>query len=329
MSGVNRTLAALATTLLALSLGACSNGGDIASVNGHGISKADFDSQLESTPVARGTLQQLVQEQLLEQYAQQNNITVSDDDIKAKEDELKANFPNGSWDDMLKARGLTEDQVHKLLRQQIILDKAVGKDIKISDKDVQDYFNKNHASFDKPEQARARHILVPDLATANKVEADLKGGADFAAEAKKYSQDPGSKEKGGELGFFRRGQMVPAFDQAAFSLPVNKISEPIKSPFGYHIIQVEERTPGQKATLANTKDKIVETLRQQQEAPLIQPFLMSLQQKASITINDSRFDGLFPSPQPSANASATSAATDANASPAASAAASPAASSSP
>lgn len=327
MSSVNRTIAALASAVFVLGLSACANGGgDIATVNGQGISKADFDSQLESTPVARGTLQQLVQEQLLNQYAQQNNITVSDDEIKVKEDELKANFPNGSWDDMLKARGLTEDQVHKILRQQIILDKAVGKDIKISDKQVEDYFNKNHASFDKPEQARARHILVQDQATAQKVEKDLKGGADFAAEAKKYSVDPGSKEKGGDLGFFRRGQMVPAFDQAAFSLPINKISDPVKSPFGYHIIQVQERTPGQKATLANTKDKIVSTLRQQQEAPLIQPFLLSLQQKATIDVKDPRFQGVFPSPAPSSAASATSAS---SAAPAASAAASPAASSSP
>ena len=316
MPNAFRLVAGFATALLAAStLTACASGGSVATVNGSPISKAQFDNKLESSPAALGTLQQMVREVLLTQYAQQNNITVSDADITKREDELKANFPAGQWDDMLKARGLTEDDVHNALRDQIIIDKAVGKDIKISDAQIKQYFDKNHAAFDKPEQVRARHILVADLATANKVEADLKAGKDFAAEAAKYSIDPGSKDKGGELGFFRRGQMVPAFDKAAFSLPVNQISAPVKSPFGYHIIQVEEKQPGQIATLANTHDRIESMLRQQQEAPLIQPFLMGLQQKANIQVTDPRFQAAFPTQPPAASAAPNAAAPAASTSP--------------
>jgi foldase protein PrsA len=317
MSKAHRIIAGLATVFVAATLTACGAGsGSIATVNGQAISKSDFDNKLEGSPSARGTLQQMVQGVLLDQYAKNNNITVGDDEIAKKEDELKANFPSGSWDEMLKSRGLTETDVKNLLREQIIIDKALGKDVKITDAQIKQYFDKNHAAFDKPEQVRARHILVADLPTANKVESELKSGKDFGAVAKQYSIDPGSKDKGGELGFFRRGQMVPAFDKEAFSLPVGKISEPVKSPFGYHIIQVEERQPGQKATLDNTKDRIASMLRQQQEAPLMQPFLMGLQQKATITVSDSRFEGLFPSPAPSAAAEATSAAPAAAGSPA-------------
>ncbi|MDE2482458.1 MAG: peptidylprolyl isomerase [bacterium] len=315
MPNVHRLVAGLATVLLAASLSACASGGSVATVNGTPISKAEFDNKLESSPAALGTLQQMVREVLLDQYATQNNITISDDDIKKAEDELKANFPTGSWADMLKARGLTENDVHTFLRDKLILDKALGKDAKVTDAQIKEYFDKNHAAFDKPEQVRARHILVADLATANKVEADLKAGKDFAAEASKYSIDPGSKDKGGELGWFRRGQMVPAFDKAAFSLPVNKISAPVKSPFGYHIIQVEERQPGVKATLANTHDRIEDMLRQQQEAPLMQPFLAGLQQKANIQVSDPRFSAAFPSPPPSQPATTTSAAPAASSSP--------------
>ncbi len=314
MSKAHRILAGLATALLAGTLVACSGGGTIATVNGQAISQASFDSKLEGSPAARGTLQQMVQEALIEQYAKNNNINVTDADIAAREDQLKANFPNGSWGDMLKARGLTEADVHNALREQIILDKAVGGSVKVSDAQISAYFAKNHAAFDKPAQVDARHILVPDLATANKIEAQLKAGAKFSALAKQYSMDPGSKDKGGELGWFRRGQMVPAFDQAAFSLPVGKISAPVKSPFGYHIIQVEKRQPGVKATLANTHDRIADLLRQQQEAPLIQPFLAGLQEKATITVNDPRFAGLFPSPPPAA-APAASVAPAASSSP--------------
>jgi foldase protein PrsA len=307
MSKVDRIAAGLATVLLAASLTACSSGGAIATVNGQAISKADFDAKLESSPAALQTLQQMVREMLIEQYAQKNNITITDADIASREDTIKANFPPGSWNDMLKSRGLTEDDVHKLLREQAIIDKAVGKGITITPAQVKAYFDKNHAAFDKPEEVQARHILVADLATANKVEADLKAGKDFAAEAAKYSIDPGSKEKGGELGLFRHGQMVPAFDKAAFSLPAKVISAPVKSPFGYHIIQVESRTPGMTATLANTTDKITDTLRQQQEAPLVQPFLMDLQTKANIQVSDPQFQSAFPTPEPSAPAASATA----------------------
>jgi parvulin-like peptidyl-prolyl isomerase len=298
MSNLNRIAAAVATLLLASSLAACAGGGNVATVNGQSISKADFDAKLESSPVAVSTLQQMVREILLQQYAQKNNITVTDADIAKIEDQYKANLPPGQWADMLKSRGLTEDDVHRLISDQVIIDKAVGSNIKISDAQIKDYFEKNHAAFDKPAQATARHILVADLKTAQKVEADLKAGKDFATEARTYSIDPGSKDKGGELGPIRHGQMVPAFDAAVFSLPVGVISAPVKSPFGYHIIQVESRDPGQKATLANSHDKIADLLRQQQEAPLVQPFLADLQGKANIQISDPRFAAAFPTPEP-------------------------------
>jgi foldase protein PrsA len=306
MSKAGRVVAGLATLLLAASITACSGGGSIATINGQSISKADFDAKLEGSPAALSTLQQMVREILIEQYAQKNNITVTDADIASREDQIKANFPPGTWDDMLKSRGLTEDDVHKLLRDQIIIDKAVGKNINVSDAQIKAYFDKNHAAFDKPEEIQARHILVADLKTAQKVEGDLKAGKDFATEAKTYSIDPGSRDKGGELGLFRRGQMVPAFDKAAFSQAVGVIGPPVKTPFGYHIIQVEKRTPGVQATLANTRDKIADMLRQQQEAPLVQPFLTDLQNKANIQISDPRFAAAFPSPGPSGAAAPAS-----------------------
>lgn len=320
MSKAPRLAVGLAGLLMGTSLVACSGGGAVATVNGQPISQQTFYNRLTQSPVARTVLQQIVQETLIEQYAKNNNITVSDSEIDARENQIKANFPSGTWDEMLKARGLTETDVRAALREQIILDKALAKDVTITPAQIRDYFNKNHASFDKPEQVSARHILVPNLALANQIEADLKAGQNFADLAKRYSTDPGSKDKGGDLGTFRRGQMVPAFDKYAFSAPIGQISPPIKSPFGYHIIQVQSRTPGQRATLASATPQIVETLRQQQEAPLIQPFLQSLQQKADIKVNDPTFAGLF-APAPGAAGAAPPAA----ASPAATAAASPAA----
>ncbi len=304
MSKALRVLAGFASLLLGVSLAACA-GGAIATVNGQPISQSAFTAKLEASPVARGVLQQMVQNALIMQYAKSHHITITDQEVQQKENDLKQNFPNGSWSEMLKARGLTEADVKQALTEQLILTKALANQVTISPTQVQQYFAKNHAAFDVPAEVQARHILVPDLATANKVEALLKKGGNFAALAKQYSTDPGSKDKGGELGWFRRGQMVPSFDKAAFSLPVGQISQPVKSPFGYHIIQVQARKPGVTATLANSQQKITDLLQQQQEAPLIQPFLQQLQAKANIQINDPRFADLFPTPPPQAAPAAT------------------------
>jgi foldase protein PrsA len=317
MSKALRITVGLAGLLLGTSLAACSGGSPVATVNGQPISRSSFNQRLEASPMGRTVLQQLVQETLIDQYAKNNNLNVTDAEIDAREAQIKANFPSGSWDEMLKARGLTEADVRSALREQLILDKALAKDVTVTPAQIKDYFNKNHATFDKPEQVTARHILVPNLALANQVEADLKSGQSFESLAKKYSTDPGSKDKGGDLGTFKRGQMVPAFDKYAFSAPIGQISPPIKSPFGFHIIQVESRTPGQRATLASATPQITDTLRQQAEAPLIQPFLQGLQQKATIVVNDQQFAGLFATPAPPAAAPSAAASTAASPAPAA------------
>lgn len=308
MSKAHRLVAGIATAMLTITLTACGGGGgSVATVNGQAISRTDLDNKLEGSPAARGVLQNMVMSTLIDQYAQQHNITVTPAEISKIEDQYKSQYPGDQWNELLKARSLTEQDVQDLIRRQIIVDKAVGSNINISEKQIKDYFDKNHAQFDKPAEARARHILVPDAKTAAKVEADLKAGKDFASEAKQYSTDPGSREKGGELGWFRKGAMVPSFDAYAFSAPIGKISQPIKSAFGYHIIQVEERKPAQKATLASTHDQIQQMLRQQQESPLLQPFYQQLQQNAKIDVSDPRFQGIFPTPAASAPAAATAA----------------------
>ncbi|MGZ3499099.1 MAG: peptidylprolyl isomerase [Vulcanimicrobiaceae bacterium] len=310
MPKAHRLLAGVVTVLLTVSFAACSgSSGSIATVNGQAISRSQFDQQLESSPSSRQVLQQMVTNSLLDQYAKQNNITITDADIAKVENQYKSQYPNGEFDQLLKARGMTEADFRNLIRPQLIVDKAVGSNIKVSDAQIKAYFEKNHAAFDTPDEVKARHILVPDLKTAEKVEADLKSGKDFAAEAKQYSQDPGSKDKGGDLGYFRRGQMVPAFEKYAFTAPIGKISPPIKSPFGYHIIQVEDRKTGKKASLADVHDQIATTLRQQQEAPLVQPFIQGLLQKANIQVNDPRFQGMFPTPAPGGNAAPAPAST--------------------
>lgn len=327
MSKAHRLVAgAFAASLLTVSLAACGgggNGGSVVTVNGQSISHGQLDKELENSPAARSTLQQMVMNDLIDQYGKDHHVNVTQADIAKVENRYKAQYPNGEWNQILKARGFTEKQAQDLIRRQIILDKAVGGNISVSQKQIAAYFAKNHAQFDQPAEVRARHILVANMKTAQKIEGDLKNGKSFSAEAKKYSLDPGSRAQGGELGWFRRGQMAPTFEQYAFSGAIGKISPPIKSPYGYHIIQVEGRKPAKNATLASVHGQIAQILRQQQEAPLVQPFLQQLQQGAKIQVNDPAFAGLFPSPAPAI--AQPSAAPSTAASPAASTAPAPAA----
>jgi foldase protein PrsA len=305
----HRVRAVATAALLSLAFAGCSGGsstGAVASVNGQDISRADYDAKLEAGPQGKAVLTQLVQGALIDQYAKDNHVDISDADVDKKIDEYKSKYPAGQFDSILKSQNLTMDDVRKIVRQQLTVTKAVDANVKVSDADIKAYLDKNHATLDTPEQVQAKHILVADLATANKVEAELKGGADFAAEAKKYSTDPSSKDKGGDLGFFGKGQMVPSFQAAAFSQPIGVVGPPVKSPFGYHIIVVEAKKPKTVATLANSGDKIKAQLMQTQEQQQIPQFLAGLRSKANIQIFDDKLkDALPPAPPAPATTPAT------------------------
>jgi peptidyl-prolyl cis-trans isomerase D len=144
---------------------------------------------------------------------------------------------------------------------------------KPGDPQVQAYYDEHVADrFTSEEKVRARHILVKTDAGADDAKkaearkkaegllARAKGGADFAELARKQSDDPGSATKGGDLGLFSRGQMVPPFEAAAFALEPGQLSEVVESPFGFHVIKVEEKKPAGARPLAEVRDEIVKTL---------------------------------------------------------------------
>ena len=153
--------------------------------------------------------------------------------------------------------------------------------VEIKDDDVAEYYALHKEDkFTEPEQVRARHILVkvaPDAAAeakaaarkkAEELLAKVKAGADFAALAKERSDDPGSAAKGGDLGLFPRGRMTPAFEEAAFALQAGGVSDVVETPFGFHVIKVEEHRPGGVKPLAAVHDEIVETVKQERARAL-------------------------------------------------------------
>lgn len=160
-----------------------------------------------------------------------------------------------------------------------------------SQQEIQAYYTQHQQEYAVPEQARARHILIQVAAGADaktdaaaKAKADdvlkqLKAGGKWDELAKKYSDDPGSKESGGELGFAQPGRMVPEFDKAIFSQPINEI-DIVKSQFGYHVVQVEERTTKHTQSISEVLPTIQATLGRQMIAQAEDNYAKSLAAEA-------------------------------------------------
>lgn len=144
------------------------------------------------------------------------------------------------------------------MKKTLLVQYEIGKMLKsvsVTDNEIADYFNENRDMFKRPVSVHARHILVSSEEEAIKIKEELNSGLDFAEAAKKYSSCP-SKEIGGDLGKFTKGSMVPEFEQVVFSMEIGSVSDPVKTPFGYHIIELLSKTDPEEVTLEDVKDKI-------------------------------------------------------------------------
>lgn len=246
---MKKTLLSVALAASVLSLAACSDSGDtiVATSKLGDITQAQFYDEMKSL-AGEQLLGQILVEQILD-----DKYDVTEKEIQAEFDSLKEQY-GASFADALKQSGLTEAALKENIRFQLLQEKA-AKDVKISDKEIKAYYDM------ASKELNARHILVADEATAKKVIEKIKGGAKFADVAKEFSTDTGSAAKGGELGWFTVGAMVDEFNDAAYALKLNTLSEPVKSEFGYHIIEVtDKRDIKDYGTLEEKKDEIKETI---------------------------------------------------------------------
>ena len=210
-------------------------------------------------------VQFLVQRAEFEAKAEELGIEISEESIDTRLKDIKKQYFGGDEKKYLKQikdQGLTEEQVRADIRAQIVSEeifKKVTAEVKVTDADVKSYYEKNKATYVQAESRDVRHILVKTKALADSIYAQLKGGADFAALAKKYSEDTGSKDSGGKL-TVARGQTVPEFDKKTFELAVDEISQPVKTQYGWHVIQALTKI---KPKTTQPLSQVRETIRQQ------------------------------------------------------------------
>ena len=221
----------------------------------------------------------LVQEEELTQEGDKLGVSVSQKDLDKRVDLIKKTYYKGSeakLEAALKKDDITLTDLEQYnLKPQLLseqLETKVTKDVTVSTSDAQKYYDQNKASFTTPKTREVRHILVNSKSLADQIETKLKTGESFAKLAKKYSKDTGSAAQGGKLCVAHGGssgacqQTVPPFDKASFSLKTNEISSPVKSQYGWHIIQaLGPVKPAHTQSFKDVESQIKSNLAQQQK----------------------------------------------------------------
>ncbi len=289
----------------------------LATVDGEKITVADLDKELDQpqfkmlleglkddpaavTELKGSILASKITDDLLLKAAKSSPSFSVEEAKKAFDSFVASRGGRSSIEAALKGYGMTwadfeSDTIEKLTVERYF-EQDVFKGVSVTDEEVKKAYEANPELYAQPESVRARHILIsvpanasPEQLAAAKAKADdiykkaTAPGADFGKLAQEYSDDPGSKPEGGDLGEFERGMMVPEFETAAFALKVGEISQPVKSEFGYHIIKVEGHTEAAKPSFDSAKDAVREALLSQKQGQAVEARIEQLKKSAKIT----------------------------------------------
>lgn len=291
--------------LLLCALTACSRDKDAAdpvliSINGRTVTVAQFKAEFaktlsseqnltpeEKAELERSFLVQIIDQELALGEATRQKITVTAAEVDAALAEYRRDYPDEAFEEMLKERAITLEQWRKELEQSLLIEKlarqVVYPDVAVSDEEVAAYYEDNKGDFDRPEQVRARQIVVASQEEGERILALLRGGEAFETVARQHSLSPDS-DHGGDLGFFSRGEMPAEFDQVVFTLSIGQISDLVQTEYGFHIFLVEERREAVRLTLSEVKDEIRDELRAEKEALAYQQWLVDMRGRSKIEV---------------------------------------------
>lgn len=174
------------------------------------------------------------------------------------------------------------DRVKASLLKQYAINKAIA-DADVTDEELKEYYEANSAQFKAPESLRGRHILVDTEESALEIIKEIEGGLSFEEASKKYSKCP-SNANGGDLGYFTKGRMVPEFEAAAFSLNINEISKPVKTQFGYHIIEITDKKEEATKDFEEVSEQLFQQLLAQKQQQLFYDKVEALKEKYPVEI---------------------------------------------
>lgn len=278
----------------------------VATVNGEKITKEQYERRLKEEKTAyeqRGAvpadlskqvLDMLINEKIISQLAEEQGITISETDTK---EEVKTFIKNlGSeekFQEFLKKEGMSEKSFYERIKQrktEDALENKVAKNIKVSEEEALRYFDNNREQFNEPEKVRFRHILIKTekrteeqaKKIAQEIINELEKGDDFIKLAKEKSEDPASKDNGGEYEI-SRGQMAEEIEKIVFSLKPGTITKtPVKTQFGYHVIKTEEKIPAKIRTFDEVKETVIAQLTEQKKQEALFKLFSNFSQKTKV-----------------------------------------------
>jgi peptidyl-prolyl cis-trans isomerase C len=246
VSATTRILAATAAVLMLGSVAAGAQETVVAKVNGKTITEADMRLAEAELGSDLGSLPEATKRRVLAEFLIENQL-----------------FADAAEAQKLAAGPDYNDRI-QYWRRRSLRDLYFDKTVKdsVSDAEAKKFYDSQVGSA-KPEEVRARHILVESKEKARELFEKVAYGTDFAELAKQHSKDSGSKDQGGDLGYFSKGQMVPQFEEAAFKLQKGEVSQPFETQFGWHIIKVDDKRQGQAVPFEAVKDRIVGAIMHQ------------------------------------------------------------------
>lgn len=260
--------------------------------------------QLESMRdmVRQQALDNMINRLLLEQEAEKAKIEITDEQVTVRVDQVKGGFSSEeAFTEQLATSGLTEaglmQEVELAIRIEKLLEERTSGQNETEEQEAREFYIENMGRFKQAEQIKTSHILIPvEEADTEEMKAEKKqklegilekvrGGADFAELAQEHSSCP-SKARGGDLGFFPRGQMVGEFDEAAFALEVGQVSDVVETQFGYHIIKLTDKKAATTVPFDESKAEIMSFLDSQKKQQEVATFIDSLRSVATIQYPD-------------------------------------------
>nr|WP_163537207.1 peptidylprolyl isomerase [Gracilibacillus sp. YIM 98692] len=256
------------------------------------ITKEEFYQELKAAN-GESVLQQMVLQTILE-----DKYEVTDDEVDQEIESYKEQYGE-QWDQVLAQSGYgNEDDLKEDLRMNLLQEKAMLENVEVTDEEIQTRYDRMQTDLE------ASHILVDSEDTANEVLDKINNGEDFAALAEEYSKDTQSAQNGGSLNQFSAGTMVPGFEDAAYNLEIDEISEPVETEHGFHIIKVTDRIEVEDVEpLEDIKDQVKREIAQSKfDQSTAQTKMQDLIDNANVDIKIEEYQDLFEQPTTEASA---------------------------
>ena len=294
---------------------AASSGKEAASVNGKPIFKSQYERDLsvfqkraaqegrqlsdaDLTTIKNRILGNLIDGEVLYQQSQKEGVKVDNQAINEQIETIKKRFPDeAAYKKSLEEMGLSEKEIRAQIQRGLainqLLDTHVRQKITVTEEEGKKFYNNNPNLFKQPEQVKASHILIkmaPNAEESIKIQArkkietvqiKVRQGEDFGLLAKANSEGP-SAQREGDLGYFRRGQMVKPFEDAAFALNVGEVSGIVETQFGYHLIKVTDKKLARTIPYKEVQFRLEQHLKKEKEKTEIQGYIKNLKKSAKI-----------------------------------------------